>query len=454
MKLIQTIFRNFRCYHNFELNYGSETTVLIGKNGTGKSSVLSAIRRGLSIFFMDSKTFSKNLNFTNTAKVKGYRVKDFKFDNINRIFESDINTNFKANLNDSSITWSLQQNSLTGKPVKEYYEDAAKVLLAAYNTNPANPLPLFAVYTDNFPHVAFKSKKEIKELIQFDILPRDFGYYKWDEENIILLWVTRFIKAANIEKDLKDDLKEIEKQIATAESSISEANKEQDKKKIEKYSKLRDDFQSRRNQLLLFDNRIIKFEKERKLIEEAFISFTSPLTDPYDFINSEFEISSLSVNRPDKKEFEITFNFKDGRNIMFDTLPMGYKRIFSIVLDIAYRSFILNETLESEGIVLIDEIELHLHPTLQQEVLTRLKKTFPNIQFIITTHSPLVISNFKVDRNNKIIKLIQEANDYSSEELEGTSGVDYTTNLREVMEVNPRSSTIDKYIDAYLFQNK
>jgi predicted ATP-binding protein involved in virulence len=100
--------------------------------------------------------------------------------------------------------------------------------------------------------------------------------------------------------------------------------------------------------------------------------------------------------------------------------------------------------------VLIDEIELHLHPTLQQEILQRLQKTFPKIQFIATTHSPLVISNFKADANNKIIKLEHDGNSYSNEDVENVFGLDYSTNLSEIMEVAPRSSTIDKYINAYL----
>lgn len=100
---------------------------------------------------------------------------------------------------------------------------------------------------------------------------------------------------------------------------------------------------------------------------------------------------------------------------------------------------------------MIDEVELHLHPTLQQEILQRLKNTFPEIQFIVTTHSPLVISNFKADDNNKIIKLENDGNKYWNIEVENIYGIDYATNLTEIMEVSPRSSTIDKYVNAYLF---
>ena len=450
MKLIQTTFNHFRCYNNFELQYGKEATVFIGKNGTGKSSILSAIRRGLSIFFMDSKKFSKNLNFANTAKVKKYAVKDFKFDDINRVFATNIENKFKADLDNQTITWSLKQRTLTGNPEKEYYAIAATALSSRYNEQPDSKLPLFAVYSDNFPHVIQKQKSEIRELIQLDIMPRDFGYYKWDKDHIIPLWVNRYIKAANVEKDLCDDIEEVEKQIRSTNITISALTNFGSKEMENAQTKIRN-LESRKKQLLNIDTRKQQFEVERSLIESAFITFTAPLSPEYNFINEELEVTSLSVNRPDKREFELTFNFKDQRHIMFETLPMGYKRIFSIILDIAYRSYILNGNLDSDGVVLIDEIELHLHPSLQQEILNRLKKTFPKLQFIVTTHSPLVISNFKTDTNNKIIKLSQENNEYSSEDIEGIYGIDYATNLREVMEVDPRSSTIDKYINAYLF---
>jgi predicted ATP-binding protein involved in virulence len=97
-------------------------------------------------------------------------------------------------------------------------------------------------------------------------------------------------------------------------------------------------------------------------------------------------------------------------------------------------------------------LELHLHPTLQQEVLLRFQKTFPQIQFIISTHSPLIISNQKADGEiSKIIKLENDGDNYTNRDIDNIYGIDYSTNLSEIMEVAPRSTTIDKYINAYLF---
>jgi AAA15 family ATPase/GTPase len=88
---------------------------------------------------------------------------------------------------------------------------------------------------------------------------------------------------------------------------------------------------------------------------------------------------------------------KDGQRFEFSQLSSGEKMMLSLVVDIARRLAIANPSLdnklEGEGIVLIDEIDLHLHPQWQRKLLPALTHTFPNIQFIVTTHSPQVLSH-------------------------------------------------------------
>lgn len=88
---------------------------------------------------------------------------------------------------------------------------------------------------------------------------------------------------------------------------------------------------------------------------------------------------------------------KDGLTLSVNQLSDGEKIYVALVGDLCRRLALANPTLEDplkgEGIVLIDELDLHLHPQWQSEIATRLCSTFPNIQFIVTTHSPLVITN-------------------------------------------------------------
>ncbi len=86
---------------------------------------------------------------------------------------------------------------------------------------------------------------------------------------------------------------------------------------------------------------------------------------------------------------------KNGKPCRIDQLSDGEKCMIAMIGDLARRIAIANPVrenpLEGEGIVLIDEIELHLHPAWQRMIVPGLLRVFPNVQFIITTHSPQVL---------------------------------------------------------------
>jgi predicted ATP-binding protein involved in virulence len=90
---------------------------------------------------------------------------------------------------------------------------------------------------------------------------------------------------------------------------------------------------------------------------------------------------------------------KSGEYLNLEQLSQGEKLTMAMVGDIARRLAILNPNAENPllgtGVIIIDEAELHMHPQWQRSFIERLSKTFPNCQFIYTTHSPLLISDFK-----------------------------------------------------------
>lgn len=87
------------------------------------------------------------------------------------------------------------------------------------------------------------------------------------------------------------------------------------------------------------------------------------------------------------------------QTIPFHLFSDGYRNMIGMVADIAYRMATLNPQLEAdvisqtEGVVLIDEIDLHLHPKWQRQVVERLLNTFPKVQFIASSHSPFIIQS-------------------------------------------------------------
>jgi predicted ATP-binding protein involved in virulence len=92
--------------------------------------------------------------------------------------------------------------------------------------------------------------------------------------------------------------------------------------------------------------------------------------------------------------------YKDSKEEMaISKLSAGYQSLLWMIMDLAYRECLLNPELsdksEIKGIVLIDEVDMHLHPKWQWNIIKALRTTFENVQFIIATHSPIVISSAK-----------------------------------------------------------
>ena len=110
------------------------------------------------------------------------------------------------------------------------------------------------------------------------------------------------------------------------------------------------------------------------------------------------EFKELTVRRIPLR-MEVT---KNGQALRVDQLSDGEKCLLAMIGDIARRLAIANprlaNPLEGEGVILIDEIDLHLHPTWQYMVIPKLLEVFPNCQFMISTHSPHVITHVPPDQ--------------------------------------------------------
>ena len=93
---------------------------------------------------------------------------------------------------------------------------------------------------------------------------------------------------------------------------------------------------------------------------------------------------------------------KDGEELNVNQLSDGEKCTLAMVGDLARRIAIANPALEDPlagvGVVLIDEIDLHLHPGWQRHVVSGLEETFPNCQFLVSTHSPQIVSHVAPER--------------------------------------------------------
>jgi len=103
-------------------------------------------------------------------------------------------------------------------------------------------------------------------------------------------------------------------------------------------------------------------------------------------------------------------------------------------------------SLEGEGIILIDEIELHLHPQWQRDIIPRLTNTFPNCQFIVTTHSPQVLSNVKKEN----VFIVEDFQVHPADAY--TFGRDSNSILSELMGVSERPIEIQNKLTECLYK--
>ena len=159
------------------------------------------------------------------------------------------------------------------------------------------------------------------------------------------------------------------------------------------------------------------------------------------------------ASRPSR--FVVSMNFGAGstEQLAIDQMSGGYRIMLALAADLARRMAQgnphLEDPLQSEAIVLIDEVELHLHPSWQQRVLTDLTRTFPNTQFIVSTHSPQVLTTI---RPEEIIELHRDASGIVAMPVSGpTYGAEAGDVLESVMGVRERPShnQFVKLLDEY-----
>lgn len=144
---------------------------------------------------------------------------------------------------------------------------------------------------------------------------------------------------------------------------------------------------------------------------------------------------------------DLVLEHPDQGKLKVSQLSDGIRNMLALVGDIAYRCYKLNThhgdraALLTHGIVMIDEIDMHLHPEWQQTVLPDLQKAFPNLQFIVTTHSPQVLSSIDA---HCIRRLDWELDEESGRQRmavntieQQTMGVASSDVLANVMGINP-----------------
>ena len=217
---------------------------------------------------------------------------------------------------------------------------------------------------------------------------------------------------------------------------------------------LYDEFPSATAKFRLF----FEWFREREDIENENRRFIRGMseTDPVEFLDRQLQSVRTALEQflPEYRDFRIKRQplgmvvTKEHQELSIDSLSMGETCFIALVGDIARRLAIANpqshNPLKGEGIILIDEIDLHLHPAWQRRAITKLTEVFPNVQFVVTTHSPQILSEVSPDS----IRLLYQDNNVTKFTIPKQSiGLNSAEILRELMDDPGINSTVPKRLE-------
>lgn len=385
MFLKSLVLHNFRCFSNLEVNFRNRLTVLVGNNGSGKSTVLeaAAIAAGTLTSAMDGLT-----NYGIKKSDAHYKCFDLG-SNVDVQPQFPVEITASGKVDDKVISWTRNLNTANSRGGFA----SAKELTAISHS-----------YQERMRN----GDKELKLPI--------ISYYGTGR-----LW--------NQHREKKNDIFEKNNRSNGYVDSLDGAAND---KLMMKW------FQKMTMQQIQRGQAIPEFTAVKMAMEQVFASVTG-----FSDVNVQFNL--------DTGDIDIIYFDKNHEHVRIPVslLSDGYKCTISLIADIAYRMAILNPQLldkvltETEGIVLIDEIDLHLHPRWQKRILKDLMSVFPKVQFVVSTHAPEVINSAKREsivilNGNEVITAADE-----------TYGKDANTILREVMEVFARPDDIRELLDKF-----
>jgi predicted ATP-binding protein involved in virulence len=348
-------FRGFRTQTKIE--FDKQLTVFIGENGAGKTSLLDALVKMLSQVIVTLKPSSKE------EYSKLFDENDLNNETILDVDSAycNLETHLLVEINQESET-----NEIITEEFEREYEDQTEAFIDSTIswTIPIVPNEVNMISEDeNFDKLNnFKRTVDFRYIRKLSLTIPVIVYYQ-----------------------LKD---------AEISSKISS-------EKLQKYTIFETYHQALKKNSLSFSDFSVwfKWQSNIELSKGNNVLLQQVKTAIYDLLNDGIEqtytgMEVLWENYPEGK----MIMQKNGKQIYLDQLSSGEKTLLCLVANLAYRLALANPNSENPlingtGIVIIDEIDLHLHPKWQQKVLPKLLSIFPKCQFIVSTHSPLVLAN-------------------------------------------------------------
>ncbi len=366
MKLKNVSLENFRSKASSCLELGSRLTLLIGENGTGKTTFLDAIAIALGEMLTYLPEV-KGINFKTRGDIYQQDGKPAPYTRIKVVASTGVGWD-RMQKRDKSKRTAMQIKA--GLGVKQLHRYLQESILDPWNLGLPFQLPVIVQYGVKRAWLDYSP-------VSRRGFPKDHS--RFESLADALNSTSRFRSALNWFY-----------------------NKENEESRLK---------QERRD----FDATLPELNAVRRCITTLFPNLSNPrfTLNPLRFVVSQ-----------------------DGEELEIDQLSDGYKTMLGLAIDLSWRMAGANPHLEdplaAEAIVMIDEVDLHLHPAWQQRVVSDLLRCFPNTQFILTTHSSVVVEGI-----NNLLKR------FAVDKLLPKSGESEDwTHIRNLYPLDPNDTTV------------
>ena len=382
MKIKRLTLKNFRQFSDINIDFEKDITVLVGINGSGKTTVMDALAIALGTAFRE----------LDDIKEKSIQKQDVRLQSYQIGASEDVQSQYPVHISVTAqcdgldIDWMRALNSDKGKTTIKDANSIINIFREYQNRlrkgDVSLVLPIFAYYGTG----------------------RIWDYHREKKTNVFKTnnRTNGYIDCLDGTANIKLMLNWFRKQT------------------IEKMERL----------------------ERGDIISPVLDAVYAAMEKSYSLATKHDEVKirySLNTN-----ELIVYYTDDNGMkmHISLNQMSDGYKSTISLVTDIAYRMAILNpqfgnDTIkETTGIVLIDEVDLHLHPAWQQRILDDLRTIFPKVQFIVSTHAPAVIHSINANH----LRIIKD-NHVESSPLE-SYGKDANGIFRAVMGVPERPAVV------------